>query len=209
MRLHEIHPMTTHFGVAFLPVAVGVDLAARITDRDDLYRLGRITMPACAATTWISAATGLVAEQEVQGGPRAQSMLRTHKTLNLTTGAVLTALSVYRLRRRRPGWGYSAGGLASLGTLAYSAYLGGQMVYTEGLGVERADGVRRSQAPRLRPGNFTRAISTLGRQLKRGFQSLIRVLLPRFDEPVDDDYVRRRLRSDNDRPGALPLGATP
>ena len=208
MRLHELHPMMTHFPIALLPTTLGIDLAAHITENEDLEALGRVTITGAAATSILAAAAGLVAEQEVQGNPRAQSMLRTHKTLNLAGGAVTSAMSAYRIAKPRPGWGYMAVGVANLGLVAYSAYLGGRMVYGEGMGVESADGLRRDRSPEIRPGNLTHAIATFGRQLKAGVSGLFRGLVPRDRELMDDEYFQEQLRRDNERPGALPIGPT-
>lgn len=208
MRLHELHPMLTHFSITLLPAAVGIEMAARITEDENLEKLGRVTMLTAAGTSAVTTASGLVAEQEVKGTERARSMLRTHKYLNLANGGVTTAMSAYRLFQRRPGWGYLGAGLGSLGVLAYSAYLGGQMVYDEGMGVDRADGVRREQAPRIRPGNFKTAFFALGRQLKEGVKGLFGGLVPKTTEVMEEEYIGERLRRDNERPGALPLGPT-
>ena len=199
--------MTTHFAVALLPAAIGIDAAARMRDDEDLYRLGRATMVAASGAALVTTATGLVAEREVQGGEEARSMLRTHKSLNLANGGLTTAMTAYRLRRR-PGWGYLATGAGALGVMIYGAYLGGRMVYGEGMGVEKAQGLRNDQAPRIRPGNFKNAFATFGRQLARGVGELFRGLIPRVSAPIEEDYVSDRLRRDNERPGALRIGST-
>ncbi len=208
MRLHEIHPSMTHFPVALLPAAVGIEIAARITEDDNLEKLGRVAMATASATSLLTTATGLVAEQEVKGGERARSMLLTHKYLNIATGALTTAMTVYRFTGRRPGWAYLSAGVSSLGVLVYSAYLGGQMVYDEGMGVERADGLRLDEAPRLRPGNFKNVVFTLGRQLKRGVAGLFQDLTLRPADFLDAEEFEESLRRDNEQPGALPIGPT-
>lgn len=149
MRLQEIHPSLVHYPLALLPLAVGADMLAEATDDDGLREVGRIGMAIAAGSAALAGLAGLIAQEEVdvEPGTEAYDMLATHRTINV--GAVIgaAAMAAWRWRERRASPAYLAMGAASLGAVAYSAYLGGKMVYEHGLGVEAAGGLRDEERP--------------------------------------------------------------
>jgi uncharacterized membrane protein len=173
VRLSELHPSLVHFPIALLPAAVGADLLANLTGSERLADAGRVLMPIAAASAVISAAAGLVAQEEVVAEGTARDILTTHRTLNLSLTMVGTAMAVYRMGRERAGAGYLALGLAGLGALGYSAYLGGKMVYEHGVGVKPADGLRDGDSPELAPGQFGEAARRTVRDLETAIPTIV------------------------------------
>jgi uncharacterized membrane protein len=159
VKLQELHPSLVHFPIALLPASIIADLLANVTGSRGLAAVGRALMPVAAASAAVSAAAGLVAQQEVQATGEAQNLLITHRNMNLTLTAVSAVMAGWRLKQDEPGRGYLALGLAGLGALGYSAYLGGKMVYEHGLGVQPAEGLRDGNAPdlELTPGHLADA----------------------------------------------------
>lgn len=149
MRLQEIHPALVHYPLAFLPLAIGADLLGRTTGNRSLKDMGRMGMALAAGSAALAAVAGLAAQEEVdvEEGSEAYEMLVTHRTLNVGLVAVGTSMAVWRWREREASPGYLALGLAALGVVGYSAYLGGKMVYEHGLGVEAADGIYEEEHP--------------------------------------------------------------
>lgn len=171
MKLQEVHPSLVHFPLALLPLSVGADLLGRLTGSEALLDIGRRTMPLAAGSAVVAGAAGLMAQTEVEADGEALEMLKTHRTLNLGLVTVASAMAAYRSGRERPSVGYLAMGLAGLATMAYSAYLGGAMVYHEGVGVEAADGVRRQPAvPELTRDEAKRALQSAGSDLVEGIK---------------------------------------
>lgn len=171
MKLHELHPALVHFPLALIPLSIGADLLGRLTGSDSLLDLGRRTMPLAAASGLVAGAAGLMAQNEVDADGEALEMLKTHRTLNLGLVAVAGAMAAYRTRRERPSVGYLLAGLAGAAVMSYSAYLGGAMVYHEGVGVEAADGVRDKPAvPELTRAQAGRALRAAGSDLAQGIQ---------------------------------------
>jgi uncharacterized membrane protein len=201
VRLSEVHPSLVHFPIALLPAAVGADLLARLTDSDGLAEAGRVLMPVAAASAVVSAAAGLVAQEEVVAEGTARDLLTTHRTLNLALTAVGTAMAAYRMSRRRAGAGYLAVGLAGLGVLGYSAYLGGKMVYEHGVGVKPADGLRDGDSPELAPGQF-------GEAARRAVHDLETALPTAIDE-ARAGYVVPSLAQNVENPDARTPGGGP
>jgi uncharacterized membrane protein len=162
--------MLVHYPLALLPMSIGADLLAKATGSEALEDFGRRTMMAGAVTAALSGVAGLVAQEEVNlEGDEAHNMLTTHRNLNigLIVGSALLAL---RRRDSKPGAGYIAAGLGSLAGLAYSAYLGGKLVYKHGAGVERANGVLEGTSAELRRGSTREIFRQSGRHLKTGAQ---------------------------------------
>ena len=155
MGLQEVHPSLVHMPLAFAPLSIVSDIAGVATDDPSLIAVGRATIGLAAASAAIAAVTGLIAQEEVIAEGRASDHLATHRNLNLVGGMALAGMALWR-RDHDPGPGYIALGAGLLGTMFYTAYLGGKMVYDHGVGVKAAGGTR-SDVPEIRWGETTRA----------------------------------------------------
>ena len=184
VRLQEVHPAVVHAPLALLPAAVVADLLGRATGRDTLRAMGRILMPAAAASAAVSAVTGLVAQEEVVADEVGQDLLVTHRNLNISLVTLTTALAAWRLRRERPGGGYLALALAGIGAMSYSAYLGGKMVYEHGVGVKPADGLRDGDSPELLPSRAGEVARRVGSDIERGVAHALEDLRTRDPLPA-------------------------
>lgn len=153
IRLEEMHPILVHLPIGLLPLAVAADWIATARDDDSMHEVARVAIRVAAVGAVAAATTGLIAAEEVNEGA-AHDMLTTHRTLNATATATTLAMASWRSRHDRPGALYLATGLAAVGVLGYSAYLGGKMVYAHGVAVQPAGGVSRKGAPTLRRGRL-------------------------------------------------------
>lgn len=151
MRLQEVHPALVHAPITLLPLAVGADLLGRATGNESLMEAGRRVMPLAAAGAALAAAFGLVAQEAVRTEGPTHDILVTHRNLNLGLVGVAAAMAAWRTRNARPSAAYLTLGLLGVGTMAYTAYLGGHMVYEHGVGVAAAGGLREEHAPELTP----------------------------------------------------------
>ena len=150
MRLHEVHPSIVHFPITLFPVSLGVDLVGRVSGDEQLLEAGRLGMIGAAASTALAGVFGFIAQEEVVAG-EARDILVTHRTMNIGFLALASTMAAVRARQRRPSLSYLAAGIIGTAGLLYSAYLGGKMVYTHGVGVEKAAGVDQAEAPELLP----------------------------------------------------------
>lgn len=82
-------------------------------------------------------------------------------------------MAIWRADHKRPNAGYLAAGVAGVGVLAYTAYLGGKLVYDDGVGVKPAQGVYRTDAPALRSGQLGAFFATAATDLLHGVQHMI------------------------------------
>jgi uncharacterized membrane protein len=158
MHVHELHAALIHSPLALLPTAAAVDLAASITGSREQARLGRALWWAGAGSGLMAGIAGLAASQEVAGdGDRSADTIWLHGIGN--AGLVLGAAGMLAWRRRhRPTVTQATLGLVACGISLYTAYLGGEMVYGQGVGIRAMPG--RSASPpllsRAAPGTIVR-----------------------------------------------------
>lgn len=141
MRLAEVHPSLVHFPIALLPIALGADAVASVTNSRELRSVGKFCIAGAAVSAAIAGVFGFIAQEEVNVEGESLRVLQTHRTLNIGALAAMTGLAIVRAGTKRPGLGYLLGGLATLVGVGYSAYLGGQLVYSHGAGVAKAGGL--------------------------------------------------------------------
>jgi uncharacterized membrane protein len=138
-----------HFPIALFPVSIGADAVGRATGNRGLLETARHTIELAAVGAALAGVSGLVAQEEVNVEGETMDMLITHRNLNIGATLLAGAMALWRSRRYRPSLGYLGLGLAGVGAVTYSAYLGGTLVYKHGVGVERAGGQYREHPPEL------------------------------------------------------------
>ena len=176
IRLHEVHPSLVHLPITLLPVAIGADLLGQVTGNRTLLELGKRTIGLAAAGAAVSAVTGLIAQEEVNVHDETMDMLITHRNINLAATLVTGLLATWRARRDRPTLAYLGLGLAGIGAVAYSAYLGGTLVYQHGVGVAPAGGQWRENEPALGAGETGRVVKDVATDLAHGVKHLAQEL---------------------------------
>jgi len=173
IRLQEMHPALVHFPIAFLPVAVGADAVGSLTDSRSASSFGQIAICIAAVGAIGAAVTGLIAGEEVNVEGASQDMLITHRNLNSIATVVASGMAIWRINQGKPSAAYFAFGAVGIGVLAYTAYLGGKLVYGVGVGVDPAHGVYRADAPALKSGQIVSFIRTAGTDLVHGVQHMV------------------------------------
>jgi uncharacterized membrane protein len=173
IRLQEMHPALVHLPIALLPLAIGADVVGSVTDNESVLSFGQKAICIAAAGAVASAVTGLIAGEGVNVEGASQDMLITHRNLNFIATVVATSMALWRVNHRKPNAAYLGVGAAGVGVLAYTAYLGGKLVYDVGVGVEPAHGVYRSDAPALKSGQVDSFLKTAGTDLVHGVQHMI------------------------------------
>jgi uncharacterized membrane protein len=149
MRTQEIHPALVHLPIALAPAALAVEAAGSATGDAGTRRVGRWLSVAAAVAVVPAAIAGLVAQGSIRRRGQAHRMLITHRNLNALVTLALTALGVSRLRGNKAEPLYFVGATAAVGTMVYTGYLGGKLVYEHGLGVVPAGTVEHGRAPTL------------------------------------------------------------
>ncbi|MFY0564994.1 DUF2231 domain-containing protein [Archangium lansingense] len=135
MRVHELHPTLIHAPLALLPSTVVVDLTAALTGDPRLDKAGRTLWWTTAASGLLAGFAGMAASQEVKADRHSRDMMFLHGLGNV--GVVLGAFGVAVWRTgHRSSLVSSLVGLGSFALAAYTGWLGGEMVYTHGVGVK-------------------------------------------------------------------------
>ena len=181
MRLHEVHPSVVHFPITLFPVALGMDLAGRVSGDEHLLEAGRLGMIGAATSTAVAGIFGFIAQEEIVSGD-AHDILVTHRTMNIGFLALASTMAVLRSRRERPTWSYLAAGIIGTVGLVHSAYLGGKMVYKHGVGVEKAAGLDYDEAPELVP-------SEAGRVARKSLQHAAQGVWHTVQDMADGELV--------------------
>lgn len=170
LRLHEIHASVVHFPLALFPAAWVADLTGRLSGNPSLMRLGGKLMAWTARTGAVAALAGLVAQEAVDAKGRSHDVLITHRNLNIGLVLAVALLAVVRRKQEKPGLRYLSAGAAGILAMSYSAYLGGEMVYRHGLGVEPAGGVRAGASPEIKRGSLADAAGVARRHAIHGLK---------------------------------------
>ena len=173
IRLQEMHPALVHLPIALLPLAVGADAIGRMTDNEALLSFGQKAIGVAAVGAVGSAVTGLIAGEEVNVEGASEDMLITHRNLNFIATLVAGGMALWRFNHRKPNAAYLGVGAVGVGVLAYTAYLGGKLVYDVGVGVEPAKGVYRTDAPALKSGQIGSFVKTAGTDFVHGVQHMV------------------------------------
>jgi uncharacterized membrane protein len=134
-RVHELHPMLIHAPLALLPSTVIVDLAATFSQDRRLDRAGRTLWWSVAAGGLLAGLAGMAASQEVKADKHSKDMMFLHGLGNVVI--VLGAFGVATWRAsHRPSLLSSLLGLGAFAFASYTGWLGGEMVYSHGVGVK-------------------------------------------------------------------------
>jgi uncharacterized membrane protein len=189
MRLQELHPSLVHFPIAILPASLAIDAVGRAADDDSLMRAGRLGIVASAAGALVAGIAGLIAQEGSRFDEESHEILVTHRNLNLAVIGLTAWMARRRLRTDRPSLRYLAAGLAGIGVMSYSAYLGGHMVYEMGVGVKRAGGIVPARAPLVEPGRAGEvarvAASNVAEGVRHTLEDLVRgEVVPRLTVPA-------------------------
>lgn len=135
MRVHELHSAAVHAPLVLLPAAALVDLSATFGGRPGRAALGRKLWWLGVGAGALAGVAGLAASQEVKADDRrADDMMWLHGIGNFTILLGGLGLALWRTFHR-PSVASSVIGAAAVTMAAYTAYLGGEMVYAHGVGV--------------------------------------------------------------------------
>lgn len=137
-----LHPALVHLPIALFPLSFILDLVSWISPRPELQlvRCAFITIAVGIATAVIAAIVGLVDYTSIRDDHPAKKTATLHMVLNLVAVGLFAAglgLRYGSLNLERTGALPLLISFIALGLLGYSGYLGGTLVYDDGIGVGR------------------------------------------------------------------------
>jgi len=137
-----LHPMAVHFPIALLTVGMGVEAVAALRGRPPWASQAASWLLWLGTAAWAALGLGLLAEETAPHVPSAWKEVNEHKELAFWTVGIFTALSLLRgwLLRKNilPKWErlLLAGWLVGMALLIATAYHGGELVFTFGMGTK-------------------------------------------------------------------------
>lgn len=140
MSLYLFHPALVHFSVAFLISGAACELAGLMLRRPAFARVGGRLVLAGTASLVPTIVSGYLAANTVELSPEAARILESHETNGLILAGLYVACLFWKAAFRGTvpqGQRVLYAVVLAAGVLltAYSAWLGGRMVYGEGTGV--------------------------------------------------------------------------
>jgi nitrite reductase/ring-hydroxylating ferredoxin subunit/uncharacterized membrane protein len=144
-----LHPALVHVPIALFPISVLLDVASwMISGPDGLVRAAFGCIIAGLATGLVAGAVGMVDYTDIRDDDPAKKTATLHMVLNLVALGLFGAGAGLRysgLDTERTTMLPLVVSLIALAVLSYSGYLGGHLVYGEGVGVGRHR--RRTRVP--------------------------------------------------------------
>lgn len=132
---HPLHPVITDVPIGAWVTTVALDAKAAASGDDAYARAADFSLAVGLAGAVGSAVTGLTDWSETDGDARRVGLV--HGLLNV--GATALMATAYLLRRRDERRAGAVFTLAGLGIASAAAYLGGDLVYRERIGVTHAE----------------------------------------------------------------------
>ena len=139
--MQHFHPLLVHFPVAFLAVALLLEILFALTRRPLADALARWLLTLGALGSGLAALTGWLASQSVARVPSAAHPLVEHRTFGFLTLGTAAALTFWRWGAARAGGprprALFLAGMIGLGALLFLATReGGELVYEHGVGTK-------------------------------------------------------------------------
>jgi uncharacterized membrane protein len=132
---HPIHAILVAFPIAFFVGSLGADIIF-VASRREFWRTCALALIAFGIVGGLAAAiTGLIDYRTAPMSGSAFDIATDHRNANLALIGIFTVNWFIRLRRPGHWFGYLLT-LAGLATVMYAGWLGGELVYRHGVGVD-------------------------------------------------------------------------
>jgi uncharacterized membrane protein/nitrite reductase/ring-hydroxylating ferredoxin subunit len=151
---HPVHPMLTHLPVSLFPLSLIFDLASFGLEQNWLVRAAFYAMLLGILSALVAAVPGFVDYLYIRRDKRAFRIATWHMVMNLAAVVLYVVNAGWRWPHidatTVPGWPFVMS-LIGVAILMASGYLGGMLIYDDGIGVGRHR--RRTKTPdiTLRP----------------------------------------------------------
>jgi uncharacterized membrane protein len=146
-RLHLWHPVLVHFTIGLLTISVALYFAARFVKappwRERFNAAADLNLWIGALITGLTVAAGMIAFGAAPHDDDIEYLMKLHSWLaygTFTLFVILAALSAWPRSRPaapRPSLVFLAGLLVALAALTATGFVGGELVFSHAVGVER------------------------------------------------------------------------
>jgi uncharacterized membrane protein len=138
------HPAVVHFPLALYPATLLFDILAFTRSDGSVYTHGAFILIVAASIAAVGAAiTGFAQLPDIPPGSPAWKTAILHMSVQMTAAVIFLVSLLLRLRHvddAHPPVGAFICVIIGLVTLFYGGWLGGHMVFSQGIGVETRDG---------------------------------------------------------------------
>ncbi len=137
LKPYLLHPIAVHFPIALLTAGLAAASADRRWPGKGLAQAASLLLWGGTLGAWAALGLGLLAENTAPHVPSAWEVLEAHETLAFWAAGLFTGLSLWRWRWREK-WPlvFLGAWVLCIGVLVATAYKGGELVFTHGMGVE-------------------------------------------------------------------------
>lgn len=138
---HPLHPLLVHFPIALFLLSLLLDAVALLIDARPVWVQAAFwSLAIGVGMALLAAVPGFVDYFDIRRDHPARRLASTHMTLNLTAVGLYAASLGFRaatLGESQTPWVPFGLSLAAFGLICYSGYLGGKMIYEDGVAVGR------------------------------------------------------------------------
>ncbi|MFC2150177.1 DUF2231 domain-containing protein [Calditrichota bacterium] len=138
----NFHPIFVHFTIALLIMAVLFDLLGWVLKRDSLVQAGWWNLIFALPSALTSLFSGLYAEESIEHGKVLHELMEKHESLGFVVVGVVALLFVWRVVKKGAFYdkwrlAYVSVGVVGVMVLSLGGWIGGEMVYKHGAGVNK------------------------------------------------------------------------
>lgn len=135
-----LHPAIVHFPIAFVTLSFVADPFGLLVDSAALRAAGFWALIGAAAAGALAVIAGLFDMNRERIEHEAHGRVHFHMKVGFTLFAAVAGLTIWRWLlytngRNTPGWGYIVVALLVFGLTLFQGYLGGELVFADGVGV--------------------------------------------------------------------------
>lgn len=135
--MKPIHPVLVHFPIALLVVSVGADAIGMLAAIPSLSHTGWWTMLAAAGGAVVTAAAGVFDMRRATLSEDVHHRVHRHMKVGIVLVIAILGLAFWRWRMQVAGGPvsmyYIDAGLLAVALAGVQGYLGGELVYTDGV----------------------------------------------------------------------------
>jgi uncharacterized membrane protein len=142
--MSNIHPLIVHFPIALIIVVFILDLLGALSRQKTLTSAANIVSIFAALGAVIAVISGLMAEESVWHIDEAHDLIELHESIGFAVMGLALVSLIFRpaIKKKKSKssllWIAVIISLAAAVLVGYEGYLGGEMVYRHGTGVEKA-----------------------------------------------------------------------
>ena len=139
-----IHPAVVHYPIALMTLSVIADLLGYFTNNPTLQATGTWALLGAGIGAAVAIIAGLIDMKRAKMKPATHERVHNHMKVGLTLFAAIIGLTIWRWiitldPHHGLGWSYLIPAFVVLALTLFQGWLGGELVFTDGVGVARTD----------------------------------------------------------------------